>query len=158
MRNLRGVLLVAAAAVLLGACGTTGDDGSSAGTPTPEPTGVATAADGTPADGGAAGDTRPATVALSFDGLPVPIATACTGADGAVLATTDGEVTVTLVQEDAAALRYSGEGMTAETTEVTVEEIGESTVYRATLESEQVPAVEVTFEVGDTSELEDCPA
>lgn len=55
-------------------------------------------------------------------------------------------------------MRYNGEGMTAEASDVTVEEIGESTVYRAKLESEEVPAVDVTLELGDTSVLEDCQA
>lgn len=104
----------------------------------------------------AAGGTQPATVALTFDGQAVPIATACNGVDGAVLATTEGEVTITLVQEEGIALRYQGEGMTAETDQVEVEEIGESTVYRATLESDEVPAVDVELELGDTSVLDDC--
>lgn len=109
------------------------------------------------ADGdAAAGGSQLLTVGLWFDGQRVPIATSCNGADGAVLATTEGEVTITLVHEESTALRYNGEGMTAETDDVEVEEVGESTIYRATLESDQVPAVEVQMEVGDTSVLEDC--
>lgn len=153
MRSLRGGLSVAvASALLLSACG--GDE-PPAGAPAPDVT-EATGVDETPAAGGDAGGTRPATVALTFDGQPVPVATACLGADGAVLATTEGEVTVTLVQEEGTALRYSGEGMTAETSDVTVEEVGETTVYHATLESDEVPAVLVALEVGDTSDLADC--
>ena len=155
MKSILVRLVVAAtAAAFLGACDAASDTETAA-----ESTASATQDTGdAPAGGGAAGDTQPATVALSFDGQPVPIAAACNGADGAVLVTTEGEVTVTLVQEEGTALRYNGEGMTAETTDVTIEEIGVSTVYRATLESEQVPAVDVTLELADTSDLEACQA
>ena len=104
----------------------------------------------------AAGGTQPATVALTFDGQRVPVATACNGVDGAVLATTEGEVTITLVQEEGTALRYQAEGMTAETDQVEVEEVGISTIYRATIESDDVPALDVEMELGDTSVLDDC--
>ena len=165
MKNLRACLVAAAtAAALLAGCGSA-DDSTAPATeapPTEATTEVTTGAEERPADDGAAdgaaGGTQPATVALSFDEQPVPIALACNGADGAVLVTTEGEVTVTLVQEEGTALRYNGEGMTAETTDVTVEQIGESTVYRATLQSEEVPAVDVTLELGDTSVLEECEA
>lgn len=95
-------------------------------------------------------------MALTFDGQRVPIADACNGVDGAVLATTEGEVTITLVQEEGTALRYQAEGFMAETDQVEVEEVGISTIYRATLESDDVPAVDVELELGDTSVLDDC--
>lgn len=162
MKSILVRLVVATtAAVFLAACDAASDSETAAestASPTHDTGEAPTGGDETPASGGAAGDTQPATVALSFDGRPVPIAAACNGADGAVLVTTEGEVTVTLVQEEGTALRYNGEGMTAETTDVTVEEVGVSTVYRATLESEQVPAVDVTLELADTSDLEDCQA
>ena len=163
MKNLRACLVAAAtAAALLVGCGSTDDntapDAEAVASPTEDTTEVTTGAEEPPASDAAAGGTQPATVSLSFDGQPVPIVLACGGADGGVVVTTEGEVTVALVQEDGTALRYSGEGMTAETSEVTVEEIGESTVYRAMLQSAEVPALEVTLELGDTSELQDCEA
>ena len=139
---------------LLAACG--GGDTATDATVTPA-TPTAQAGTAPPAaDDSAGGGIQPATVALSFDGQPVPIVLACNGADGAVLVTTEGEVTVTLVQEDGLALRYSGEGLTAETSDVEVEEIGVSTVYRGTVESDAVPAVDITLELGDTSVLDEC--
>ena len=95
----------------------------------------------------AAGGTQPATVALTFDGQRVPIATACNGVDGAVLATTEGEVTITLVQEEGVTLRYEAEGATAETDEVTVDESEDDTIYTATLSGEQVDPLAVTLAV-----------
>lgn len=164
MKHVPLALATLVAAVLV-ACGTGG------GTPGPDngpdvtesPTQPATDQGTAPPTGdagadGTEGGSQLAAVSLSFDGQPVPIATACTGADGAVLVTTEGEVTVILVREDGTALRYNGEGMTAETSDVTIEEIGQSTVYEATLESDQVEPVDVTLEVADTSELEECPA
>ena len=145
-------------AAVVTACGTAPETTDQGPSPTPTiqtPDGTEDAADD--ATGDAAGS-QLAAVALRFDRQPVPIANACSGADGAVLVTTEGEVTVTLVREDGVALRYSGEGMTAETADVTVEEVGESTIYRATLESDEVPAVDVSLELGDTSTLEDCRA
>lgn len=103
MKNLRVALLVAmTAATLLAGCGTDGDDATAGPTGSPTQDGAATPGeDQTPADdgaaGGAAGGTQPATVALSFDGQPVPIVLACNGADGGVVVTTEGEVTITLV-------------------------------------------------------------
>lgn len=102
--------------------------------------------------------TQPADVALSFDGQQVPVATACNGVDGAVLVTTEGEVTITLVQEEGTALRYDGEGMLAETADVEVETIDQTTIYTATLASDQVPAVDVALEITDTTGLPECPA
>ena len=159
--NLVRLVVATTTAALFAACSAAGDSETAAdatASPTQNVGEGTTGGNQTPADSGAAGDTQPATVALSFDGRPVPIAAACNGADGAVLVTTEGEVTVTLVQEEGTALRYNGEGMTTETTDVTVEEIGVSTVYRATLESAQVPAVDVTLELADTSDLEACQA
>ena len=171
----RSLTALTAAALLLTACA--GDDATDTGdTTTEQPADdgddatdgdstdegatdddAAGADSGDSTDGGAAGgDSQLLTVGLSFDGQRVPIADACSGVDGAVLATTEGEVTITLVREEGTALRYDGEGLTAETDEVEVEEIGESTIYRATLESDQVPAVDVELELGDTSVLEDC--
>lgn len=86
-------------------------------------------------------------VVLAFDGRQVPVAEACTGADGAVRATTEGEVTITLVREDGTALRYEGEGATAETDEVTVTESPDENLYTATLSSEQVEPLAVTMAV-----------
>lgn len=146
-------------AALLVACGTggpTGPDTSPDATTSPTQTATDRATE-TGADGNGTGS-QLAAVSLSLDGQPVPIATACAGADGAVLVTTEGEVTVTLVREDGTALRYDGEGMTAETSDVTIEEVGQSTIYEATLESDEVEPVDVTLEVTDTSELEGCPA
>lgn len=112
-------------------------------------------ADSDTKDDAAAGDTQPATVALSFDGQQAPIAEACNDVGGAVLATTEGEVTITLVRGERTVMRYEGEGRTAETDEVDVEEIGASTIYSATLVPE-LPAVDVELELGDTSVLDDC--
>ena len=164
----RSLAAAAAAALLLTACA--GDDTTDVGAPAEQPAdGVTDDTDDTDgmddaADDGdgstdgdaAAGGSQLLTVGLWFDGQRVPIASACNGVDGAVLATTEGEVTISLVREEGIALRYQAEGGTAETDDVEVEEIGESTIYRATLASEQVPAVDVEMELGDTSVLEDC--
>ena len=72
-----------------------------------------------------------APVTLAFDGREVPVATTCTGADGAVLATTEGEVTITLVREEGPALRYRGEGAEAETSDVAIEGGTDTTTYTA---------------------------
>lgn len=105
----------------------------------------------------AAGGTQPAAIALTFDGQRVPIANACNTADGGVAATTEGEVTITLVRtETSVALRYSDEGMTAETDLLDVSEVGDFVVYEATLSSDDVPAVDVILEISDTSVLDDC--
>lgn len=112
-----------------------------------------------PTDGGEEatdGGIQPATVALFLDGRRVPVTAACNGVDGAVLATTEGEVTVALVREEGTALRYRAEGLTAETDQVEVEEIGVSTIYRGTIASDEVPAVDVELELSDTSVLDDC--
>ena len=107
-------------------------------------------------DDAAGGGIEPVTVAVTLDGQRVPIASACNGVDGAVLATTEGEVTISLVREEGTALRYQAEGFSAETADVELEEIGVSDVYRATLSSDEVPAVDVELELGDTSVLPDC--
>ena len=88
-------------------------------------------------------------VTLAFDGREVPIATQCTGADGAILATTQGEVTITLVREEGVALRYQAEGTSAEADEVAVEGGTDATTYTATLSSDDVAPVEVTMVVMD---------
>ncbi len=167
----RSLTAVAAAALLLAACA--GDEATDTGTGTDveqpaddDTDDDAAAEDETAADetddeaaddeDAAAGGSQLLTVGLTFDGQRVPIATSCNGVDGAVLATTEGEVTIALVREEGVALRYAAEGMTAETADVEVEQIGQSTIYRATLESDQVPAVDVEMELGDTSVLEDC--
>lgn len=97
-------------------------------------------------------------VTLAFDGRAVPIATQCTGADGAILATTQGEVTITLVREDGLSLRYAAEGTRAETDEVAVRGGTDTTTYTATLSSDDVAPVEVTMVVMDdaTAALEAC--
>lgn len=163
MRIRRSLTAVAAVSLLLTACA--GDDTTDTDTTAEQPADDAgdtpEEEDDAPADDeqdedAAGGDSQLLAVGLTFDGQRVPIATSCNGVDGAVLATTEGEVTVTLVREEGVALRYAGEGMTAETDDVEVEEIGESTIYRATLESDQVPAVDVEMELGDTSVLPDC--
>lgn len=164
----RSLTAALAAALLLTACaGDDPEDTAGAGVEQPaedtsdepdEPADPAEPAEDDAAedDDAAAGGTEPATVALTFDGQRVPIAAACNGVDGAVLATTEGEVTITLVQEEGTALRYQAEGLSAETDQVEVEEVGISTIYRATIESDDVPAVDVEMELGDTSVLEDC--
>lgn len=86
-------------------------------------------------------------VVLGFDGRQVPLVEACAGADGAIRATTEGEVTVTLVREDGVALRYEAEDATAETDEVTVDDSRDDTIYTATLSSEQVEPLAVTLAV-----------
>ncbi len=88
-------------------------------------------------------------VTLAFDGREVPIATQCTGVDGAILATTEGEVTITLVREEGIALRYQAAGTSAETDQVTVGGGTDATTYTATLSSDDVDAVEVTMVVMD---------
>ena len=90
-----------------------------------------------------------APVTLAFDDREVPVVTTCTGADGAVLATTEGEVTITLVREEGPALRYRGEGAEAESTDVTVEGGTDTTTYTATLSSGDVPSIAVTMVVMD---------
>ena len=97
-------------------------------------------------------------VTLAFDGREVPVATSCLGADGAILATTEGEVTITLVREEGVALRYAAEGTTAETDEVVVEGGTDTTTYTATLSSDDVAPVEVAMVVMDdaTFALEAC--
>ena len=156
------MLAVVMAAAVVAACGGT-DDTTDAGvapsSPTTESTSESTVGEtASPGDtGGSPDDTSQlAAVVLTLDGKRATLMAACNGVDGAVLATTQGEVTVTLVREEGTALRYNGEGMIAETSDVEVEEIGSSTVYRATLESDEVPAVEVAFEINDVSTLDDC--
>lgn len=144
----RSLTVALAATMLLTACA--GDDVADTTDP-----GAEQPADDQTADDAAAGDTQPVTVALSFDGQQMPIVQACNGVDGAVLATTEGEVTIMLVREERTVLRYEGEGRTAETDEVSVDEVGASTIYRATLVPE-LPAVDVALELGDTSVLDDC--
>lgn len=119
-----------------------GDDAYARGGSTGDETGDGspTSADDTTTDGASP-------VVLGFDGRTVPVATTCAGADGAILATTEGEVTITLVQEDGVALRYSGEGATAETDEVAVDESEDRSVYTATLSSDQVEELTVTLTV-----------
>ncbi|MDX1620304.1 MAG: hypothetical protein R3320_04895 [Nitriliruptorales bacterium] len=146
------IVSVVLVATMIAACS---EDLEPDGSASPSETSQPTAGDESPS-GDATGGSQLAAVALRFDGESVPVASACNGADGAVLATTVGEVTITLVREDGTALRYNGEGMVAETSDVTVEEIGESTIYRATLQSDEVPAVDVELELGDTSTLSDC--
>lgn len=165
----RSLTATLAAALLVTGCADTDpatDDGAVTGQPADD--GADEAVDDTPDDtddtdeqvaGGedaTAGSTQPAAVTLTLDGRRVPLTGACNGVDGAVLATTQGEVTVTLVREEGTALRYAGEGMTAETDQVEVETVGESTVHRATLQSDQVPTVDVELELGDTSLLGTC--
>lgn len=101
------------------------------------------------ADPDGAVDSAVEPVTLAFDGREVPVAQACTGADGAILATTEGEVTITLVREEGVALRYQAEGSTAETDEVAVEGGTDTTTYRATLSSPEVAPVAVTMVVMD---------
>jgi hypothetical protein len=98
-------------------------------------------------DADADGAVQPVT--LAFDGREVPVAEACTGVDGAILATTEGEVTITLVREEGTALRYQAEGSSAETDEVTVEGGTDTTTYRATLSSPEVAPIAVTLVVMD---------
>ncbi len=87
-------------------------------------------------------------VVLAFDGRQVPLAEdACTGEDGTIRATTEGEVTITLARQDGVALRYEAEGTTAETDEVTVTESEDENLYAATLSSEQVEPLAVTMAV-----------
>lgn len=97
-------------------------------------------------------------ITLAFDGRSVPVATACTGADGAFLATTEGEVTITLVREEGLAMRYQAEGTSAETDEVAVEGGTDTTTYTATLSSDDVAPVEVTMVTMDdvASTLDAC--
>lgn len=155
--RLTRLLAVAVAATVVAACGGT-DDTSDTDAASPSPSVEATVGETPSSDDTDGGDdaSQLAAVVLTLDGRRAALMTACNGADGAVLATTQGEVIVTLVREDGIALRYNGEGMIAETSDVEVEEIGASTVYRATLKSDQVPAVEVAFEINDTSTLDDC--
>ena len=86
-------------------------------------------------------------VVLAFDGQQVPLAEACTGADGAILATTEGEVTITLVRGDDVALRYASEDAIAESEEVAVTTSQDENLYAATLSSEQVEPLSVTMAV-----------
>ncbi len=97
----------------------------------------------------AAGESPVDPVTLAFDGRAVPVAVACTGADGAIVVTTQGEVTITLVREDGLALRYSAEGTEAETDEVAVHGGTDTTTYTATLSSADVAPVEVSMVVMD---------
>ena len=130
------------------------DEGPGTDTPPPATAEVEDEGPGTdtvpaPAPATDEGDGAIDPVTLAFDGREVPVATACAGADGAVLATTEGEVTITLVREEGLALRYLGEGARAETTDVTVEGGTDATTYTATLSSDDVPPVEVTMAVMD---------
>lgn len=148
-----------AAALLLTAC--VGDEGGDTADDLAgeQPTDDALGGEQPTDDGGedaTDGGIQPATVALFLDGRRVPVTAACNGVDGAVLATTEGEVTVALVREEGTALRYRAEGLTAETDQVEVEEIGVSTIYRGTIASDEVPAVDVELELSDTSVLDDC--
>lgn len=169
-----------ALALLATACGAAGDDAAddptttvtdeATDTPTDDPTTAATSepaaeateepagedTDGSADEDAAGGGIEPVTVALWFDDQRVPIESACNGVDGAVLATTVGEVTITIVREEGLAMRYQAEGLEAETSDVTEQETGVTSVYEATLESADVPAVDVRMETGDTSVLPDC--
>lgn len=118
-------------------------DATATDAPSPRPT--ASSADPTTAEVPTPDTTDP--VVLAFDGRAVPLATACAGVDGSILATTEGEVTITLVREEGTALRYQAEGTTAETDEVTVDESADDTVFTATLSSEQVEPLAVTMTV-----------
>jgi hypothetical protein len=131
-------IALAAGALALPACGAEVDE---AGTTAPEaPTTDAP---------------TPAAVTLTFDDRTVPIATACAGVDGAVLATTEGEVTISLVREEGIALRYHGEGFTADSDEVQVEDTADGATYTATLSSDQVDPVDVVMTV--TAAADDLP-
>lgn len=102
-------------------------------------------------------ESTPATAALFFDGRQVPIAEACNGADGAVIATTQGEVTIQAILEDPEpAMRYMAEGEELYIEDVTTSEMGITTVYEGTFEPAGSEPLDVRFEVGDTSDLDDC--
>lgn len=168
--------ILTAAAIGLAACGPAGtiDDvtGTTPPAATPDTTEAADSTDSTePTEAGSPTDTHAPTphatdpgsapvapVALAFDGHEVPVATRCAGADGAILATTDGEVTISLIREEGIALRYEAEGSTAETDEVAVTGGTDTTTYTATLSSDQVDPVEVTMVVMDDAmaALEPC--
>jgi hypothetical protein len=153
--------LVLSLALGLVACGdatttapAAGDDGTVAGAPatsadrTDDP-GAGTAAPEAPAtarDAATPDPTGPVgPVTLAFDGREVPVASACAGADGAVLATTEGEVTIMLVREQGLAMRLVAEGHAAETDAVSVEGGTDATTYRADLAAVDVPEVTVAM-------------
>lgn len=144
--------VLATAAIGLAACGTTEPDtpteAAPADTPTEDAPADAPADDEEPA-AAPADDPAMSPVTLAFDGREVPVATQCTGVDGAILATTQGEVTITLVREAGLALRYQAEGTTAETDEVQVTGGTDTTTYRATLSSDEVAPLDVTMVVMD---------
>jgi hypothetical protein len=105
-------------------------------------------------------DTLPSTSApatLALDGTTVPLVHECAGVDGAVLVTTQGEVTVTLVREDGLALRYSGEGATAETGDVTTTDNADgSTTYTGTISGSDTGTVAIELTL--TAAAADLPA
>jgi hypothetical protein len=128
------------------------EDATEADTPTDTPTEAAPAdapADDEEPAAAPADDPAVSPVTLAFDGREVPVATQCTGVDGAILATTEGEVTITLVREAGLALRYQAEGTTAETDAVEVTGGTDTTTYRATLSSDEVAPLDVTMVVMD---------
>ena len=155
-----GALALAASGAEVDEAGTTPPASPSATAPaeTSEPTSAPTTPPATDSPDTPTTDApTPAAVTLTFDGRTVPIATACAGVDGAVLATTEGEVTISLVREEGVALRYNGEGFTAETDEVQVEETADGATYTATLSSDQVDPVEVVMTVAAAvDDLPDC--
>lgn len=130
--------------------GTDDETGTGDGSPAP--------GDDTTTDGAVPTPDEETPVVLAFDGRAVPLATACAGVDGAILATTEGEVTITLVQEEGTSLRYEAEGTTTETDEVTVDDSQDDTVYSATFSSDEVEELAVTMTVvSDAAEhLPDC--
>lgn len=104
-----------------------------------------TSTPGQPAPGSATSST-PAPTSLDLDGRTVPLVSECSGVDGAVLVTTQGEVTIMLVREDGLALRYSGEGAMAETSDVTTVENADGTAtYTGTISGPDTGTVAVAL-------------
>lgn len=123
---MRLAALALAAALAIAACG--GDDGdpptAAPASTTSAPSTTTTAADGPPAG----------TALVGIDGRSFE-ATACTGADGAVVATIESGTVVQLVRGEAEALRIlTEEGTSAETTDL----VADSGTYAGTVVLEGV--------------------
>lgn len=96
-----------------------------------------------------ANEERP--VVLGLNGIEVPVEDACAGVDGAILAQSADDITVTLVREAGEAIRYEVDDMSAETTEVVVDASADDTVYSATVSGDGMQTTAVTMVVDDTA-------